>query len=147
MAPTRKGSVPIRIVRDPIRSRRYLAPVVAARIRQHWSLYLVRTRDGALYTGITVDVTERVAAHAAGRGAKALRGRGPLVLVFALLVGARAVALRLEARVKRLAKADKERLVAAGLPRGWLGVARRAQRALGTAACAAPECVAPRPRA
>lgn len=98
----------------------------APRRRERWSLYVVRTRDGALYTGIALDVAARVARHAAGQGAKALRGRGPLHLAFAAVVGARGAALRLEARVKRLPKAAKERLVAAGLPAGWLRAARAA---------------------
>lgn len=91
----------------------------AAPRRRRWSLYLVRTRDGALYTGIALDVGARLAQHETGRGAKALRGRGPLRLEFATVVGARGAALRLEARVKRLPKTAKERIVAAGLPRGW----------------------------
>lgn len=91
-----------------------------------WFLYLVRTKDGALYTGVTVDVQRRLAQHAAGTGAKALRGRGPLLLAFARRVGSMAAALRLERRVKRLDKAGKEQLVARGLPRGWLTAARGA---------------------
>jgi putative endonuclease len=87
--------------------------------RRRWWLYLVRTREGALYTGIALDVRARLAQHAAGSGAKALRGRGPLRLAFAACVGERGAALRLEARVKRLSKAAKERLVVAGLPRAW----------------------------
>lgn len=78
-----------------------------------WWLYLVRMPNGALYTGIALNVAERFAAHCAGRGAKALRGRGPLVLARRSRVGARALALRVEHRVKRLPKAYKERLVAA----------------------------------
>jgi putative endonuclease len=95
-------------------------------VRRRWSIYLVRSVDGALYTGIAIDVEARFQAHVAGRGAKALRGRGPLVLAFHRAVGAHGVALRLEARVKRLGKAAKERLVAAGVPRGWLAACRRA---------------------
>jgi putative endonuclease len=94
-----------------------------------WWLYVVRTRDDALYTGIAVDVAARVARHAAGRGAKALRGRLPLALVLACTVGARGAALRLEARVKRLPKAAKEDLLAAGVPDAWLRAARRAAAA------------------
>ena len=89
-----------------------------------WSIYLIRTRGGALYTGITNDVARRVAQHQQGRGAKALRGRGPLQLAFTRKVGTMAAALRLEARVKRLGKAQKEALVSSGLPRGWLTHAR-----------------------
>ena len=77
-----------------------------------WSLYLVRTRDGSLYTGIALDVQKRFAEHVAGlRGAKALRGRGPLELVFETEVGERGLTQVLEHRVKRLAKTDKEQLV------------------------------------
>ncbi len=103
-----------------------------ARPRRSWSLYLLRTRDGALYTGITLDVARRLATHAAGNGARALRGRGPLVLVRTWRVGHHGAALRLEARIKRLGKPQKERLAADGLPRGWLAAARRAAAAAAT---------------
>ena len=86
-----------------------------------WWLYLVRRRDRALYTGIALDVARRVEQHAAGKGAKALRGHGPLVVVFSAAIGDRAKAQRVEAQVKRLAKADKERLVASrAFARRWL---------------------------
>ena len=82
-----------------------------------WSLYLVRTRDGALYTGIALDVDKRFAEHVAGpRGAKALRGRGPLELVYRVGVGDRGLAQGLEHRIKRLDKEEKERLVLAAPP-------------------------------
>jgi len=77
-----------------------------------WSVYLVRCLDGALYTGIARDVERRLAQHRAGRGAKALRGRGPLVLVLARRVGERGHALRVEAAIKRLKKNEKEVLAA-----------------------------------
>ncbi|WP_163559433.1 GIY-YIG nuclease family protein [Halomonas sp. NO4] len=72
-----------------------------------WYLYVIETAGGALYTGITTDVARRLAQHAAGRGAKALRGRGPLTLVHQEAVGSRGEALRLEAAVKRLSAAGK----------------------------------------
>lgn len=84
----------------------------------------MRTRDDALYTGIALDVAARLAMHAAGHGAKALRGRGPLQLAFQVPVGGRGPAQRLEARIKRLPKLLKERLVVDGLPKGWLRAAR-----------------------
>lgn len=76
-----------------------------------WYLYLVRCDDGSLYTGISTDVARRFEAHAQNRGARRLRGRGPLQLVYSEAVGDRRQALRLEYRVKRLSKAEKERLV------------------------------------
>ncbi|EQC1364660.1 GIY-YIG nuclease family protein [Escherichia coli] len=68
-----------------------------------WYLYLIRTADNKLYTGITTDVERRYQQHQSGKGAKALRGKGELTL-----------ALRAEYRVKQLTKRQKERLVAEG---------------------------------
>jgi putative endonuclease len=77
-----------------------------------WYLYLVRCRDGSLYTGISNDVARRLQAHRAGRGARCLRGRGPLVLERRVRVGGRGEALRVERRVKSMKKEWKEKLVA-----------------------------------
>ena len=77
-----------------------------------FSLYILRCSDDTLYTGIATTVGERIAEHENGtRGAKYLRGRGPLKLEFAEEVGNRADAQRLEYRVKRLSRADKEALI------------------------------------
>tara|TARA_B100001109_G_scaffold255897_1_gene262731 strand:- start:101905 stop:102216 length:312 start_codon:yes stop_codon:yes gene_type:complete len=78
-----------------------------------WSLYLIRTHSGSLYCGITTDVDRRFAEHAAGgaRGARALRGRGPLQLVYRQPVGDKSTALKLEYRVKQWSKQQKEQLV------------------------------------
>ena len=73
-----------------------------------WSLYLVRCADGSLYTGISTDVERRLREHSNGvRGAKFLRGRGPLTLAFEYRIGDRSLASRIEHRVKRLPAADK----------------------------------------
>ncbi|MCU0563699.1 MAG: GIY-YIG nuclease family protein [Desulfobacterales bacterium] len=79
-----------------------------------WYVYMVRCRDGALYTGIACDVERRFAEHRCGAGSKYLRGRGELHLVFRQLVGSRGRALQVERAVKRLPKRRKEELVAAG---------------------------------
>ncbi|WP_110664747.1 GIY-YIG nuclease family protein [Salinicola halophilus] len=76
---------------------------------RRWYVYLVETAGGALYTGVTTDVTRRVEQHARGRGARALRGKGPLTLRHAEYVGAHGDALRLEASIKRLSAAAKRR--------------------------------------
>ncbi|EBV3410089.1 GIY-YIG nuclease family protein [Salmonella enterica subsp. enterica serovar Heidelberg] len=76
-----------------------------------WYLYLFRTADNALYTGITTDVARRYRQHQTGKGAKALRGKGELTLAFAAQVGDRSLALRIEYRIKQLTKRQKERLV------------------------------------
>jgi len=77
-----------------------------------WYVYLVRCADGSLYTGITTDVPRRLEEHELGRrGAKYLRGRGPLELVFERQVGGRERALSVERRIKRLPKQVKESLI------------------------------------
>ncbi len=81
-----------------------------------WYLYLIRCADGSLYTGITTDVQRRLDAHRHDRGARRLRGRGPLELVYSVPVGDRSRALRIEHRVKRLKRAAKEALIAGRLP-------------------------------
>ncbi|MBV7404985.1 GIY-YIG nuclease family protein [Enterobacter sp. ENT03] len=76
-----------------------------------WSVYLIRTADNSLYTGITTDVSRRFSQHQSGKGAKALRGKGELRLAFTEPVGERSLALRIEYRIKQLTKRQKERLV------------------------------------
>ena len=69
---------------------------------------MVRCAGTALYTGIATDVARRFGQHQEGKGAKYLRGKGPLQLVFAVEAGARAQAARKEAKLKRLDRCDKE---------------------------------------
>lgn len=78
-----------------------------------YSLYILRCGDGSLYTGIAIDVAKRLQQHANGKGgAKYLRGRGPLRIVFEQALGDRSAATRAEHQVKRLDRAQKEALVA-----------------------------------
>lgn len=77
-----------------------------------WFLYMIRSPNNALYTGITTDVPRRFKQHQAGKGAKALRGKAALALVFSTEAGDHSRALRLEYRVKQLKKSQKEQLVA-----------------------------------
>ena len=74
---------------------------------------MIRTKNGALYTGITQDVERRLAEHSGGgkKSAKYLRGRGPLKLVFQQKIGTRSEALKAEAAIKKMSKAEKEEMV------------------------------------
>lgn len=70
---------------------------------------MLRCGDGSLYTGIATDVTRRFAEHRKGRrGAKYLRGRGPLKLLYQQEVGDRSLAAKIEYRVKHWPKEHKE---------------------------------------
>lgn len=77
-----------------------------------WHLYLIRTGNGMLYTGISTDVARRFDQHQRGMGAKSLRGKGPLTLVFHCPIGTRSHALQCEYRIKQLTHQQKEQLVA-----------------------------------
>lgn len=76
-----------------------------------WFIYLVRTRSNALYCGITTDVDRRFKQHQTGKGAKFLRGKGPLTLVWSDQVATKSLALKYEIKVKKLPKIKKEQLI------------------------------------
>lgn len=80
-----------------------------------WYLYILRCRDGSLYTGITTDVDKRFLAHSEGRGAKYTRGRAPLELVYREECGSHSDALKRELQIKVLTKAEKESLIHGGM--------------------------------
>lgn len=77
-----------------------------------WFLYLIECADGSVYTGITVDVAARYAAHCAGKGARYTRSHPPLRLLGFEAHADRSAASRAEYRVKRLSAAEKWRLAA-----------------------------------
>lgn len=81
-----------------------------------WYLYLIRCRDGSLYTGISTNVARRFTRHCeeGPAGAKYLKGRGPLTLVFKKKLGSNSLALKVERIVKKLSKEKKEELVRDG---------------------------------
>jgi len=78
-----------------------------------WHVYILKCGDGTFYAGATNDLPKRLAAHRSGNGAKYTRGRGPLALVWKKGVKDRSAALKLEARIKRLRRAEKEKLARA----------------------------------
>jgi len=78
---------------------------------KQWHLYILRLENGNLYTGITTDIGRRLDEHRSGKGAKYLRGKGDLDVVFSRTLGSRSAALKAEARVKKMMKTDKEKLV------------------------------------
>jgi putative endonuclease len=77
------------------------------------SVYLLRCADGSLYCGWTTDIKRRVAAHRSGTASRYTRSRRPVEIAAVISVADRSAALREEARIKRLSRADKLRLVEA----------------------------------
>jgi putative endonuclease len=81
---------------------------------QVWSVYIIRCGDDSLYTGITTELARRLREHGGegAAGAKYLRGRGPLQLVYSCAAGSRGEALRIERRLKKLPRKKKDMLIA-----------------------------------
>ena len=76
-----------------------------------WKLYILRCGDGTLYTGIATDVDKRFAQHAAGKGAKYTRGRGPLELVYREECGDHSTALKRELEIKAMKREEKLKII------------------------------------
>jgi putative endonuclease len=77
-------------------------------------VYLLRCRDGSLYCGWTTDVARRLRAHRDGTASRYTRSRRPVELAAVIEVADRSSALREEARIKRLSRAEKLALAARG---------------------------------
>jgi putative endonuclease len=74
-------------------------------------VYLLRCADNSLYCGWTTDVERRLAAHQAGTASRYTRTRRPVQLATAIEVADRSAALKEEARIKRLSRQEKLRLI------------------------------------
>ena len=76
----------------------------------YW-VYILRCADGTLYTGCTNDLSRRLSAHNAGKGAKYTRSRRPVELVYREEVPDKSAALRREAAIKGLSRKEKLALI------------------------------------
>ena len=76
-------------------------------------VYIVECADGTFYTGWTTDVEKRLQAHNAGEGAKYTRSRRPVALRYCEECADKSTALKREAEIKRLNRAQKLALIAA----------------------------------
>ena len=73
--------------------------------------YILQCCDGSFYCGWTNDLVRRLAAHNAGTGGKYTRSRCPVELAWYHVSETKEEAMSLEARIKRLTRVQKERLV------------------------------------
>ena len=76
-------------------------------------VYLLRCGDASLYCGWTFDLDGRLEAHRAGRGARYTRSRLPIDLAAVRELPDEASARREEARIKRLPRREKLKIVRA----------------------------------
>ena len=75
-------------------------------------VYILRCADGTFYTGYALDLSQRCAAHNAGRGARYTAGRRPVTVVYSESCDTVSDALKREHALKRLSRAEKEALIA-----------------------------------
>lgn len=73
--------------------------------------YILRCKDGSLYTGWTNDLENRLKMHNSGLGAKYTKGRGPCELVYFETFDNKNDALKREYAIKKLPKEKKEELI------------------------------------
>lgn len=74
-------------------------------------MYILRCADDTLYTGIATDVDRRAAVHNRGQGAKYTRSRRPVTVIYREPCADKSAALRREAAIKRLPRAQKLKLI------------------------------------
>ncbi len=78
---------------------------------ERWTVYILRCKDGTLYTGITKDIKRREQQHNDGKGSKYTQTRRPVNVVYKEKKMGRANALVREAEIKQYSREKKEQLV------------------------------------
>ena len=73
--------------------------------------YMLRCSDGTFYIGWTNNLTKRVAAHNAGKGAKYTKSRRPVELVYYETFPTKQEAMSREVYMKQLSRKEKEQLL------------------------------------
>ncbi len=76
-----------------------------------WYVYIMECGDGTLYTGVTTDITKRLAVHNSGKGAKYTAVRLPISLRWHRECASRSDALKEEFAIKSLTRSQKEKMI------------------------------------
>ena len=74
-------------------------------------VYILKCSDDSFYTGSTQDIEKRILRHTAGRGAKYLRGKLPIRLVYSEDFATRSEAMKRELEIKKLKREGKIQLI------------------------------------
>ena len=77
----------------------------------NWLVYMLECSDNSIYTGITNNLEERLKRHQSGNGAKYLRGRLPIKLVYKENLINRSEATKREISIKKMSKKEKKILI------------------------------------
>ena len=73
--------------------------------------YIVRCKDGSLYTGCTNDIEKRIKAHNEGKGAKYTKSRRPVKLVYYEEFQTKEEAMKREYAIKHMRRKEKEKII------------------------------------
>ena len=73
--------------------------------------YIVRCKDGSLYTGWTNDIEKRIKAHNEGKGAKYTRAHKPVKVAWQMEFDTKSEALKAECKIKNMTHEQKIKLV------------------------------------
>ena len=90
---------------------RYSSFQKAIKRKDKFFVYIVQCKDGTYYTGYTNDLEIRISLHNSGHGAKFLKGKLPVRLVYAKEYRYYKNVLRGERKIKKLTRNQKERLI------------------------------------
>lgn len=74
-------------------------------------VYILESQDGRYYTGYTTDVARRLETHRSGKGAKFTRAFGAAKILYQEECGTKSEALKREAAIKNLSRAEKQKLI------------------------------------
>jgi len=78
-----------------------------------WFVYIVKCQDGSLYTGVTTDIKRRISEHNSDdkKGAKSLRGKRPVHLVYTEAFQTQTEACKREIAIKNWKRKYKLKLI------------------------------------
>jgi len=93
-------------------SREILMSLLPSSSVPHYFVYILKCRDGKLYTGFTSDLERRLRQHQTGRASKYTRSRLPVRLVFLERCPSKSASLRREAVIKSMTRGEKLKLCA-----------------------------------
>lgn len=79
----------------------------------NYFVYIVKCSDDSFYTGIAINLEKRIKEHNGELkgGAKYTRGKGPVTLKYSEESENRSLALKREAEIKKLSRAEKQALI------------------------------------
>ena len=76
-----------------------------------WCVYMLECSDSTIYTGITNNLENRINVHNSGKGAKYVKTRLPVRLLWFIESENRSEASKLEIKIKKLTRTQKLNII------------------------------------